>query len=302
MPKVLVTGGTGNVGSQLCAMLREAGYQPCILSRSKRPDADFTVYSYDLASGEIEEGWDQDLEYIVHLAGAGIVDKAWTAQRKKEIVGSRTEILQLLWEKVKEKKVALKALVSASAVGYYGMQTREQPFKEDDAPGEDFVAHTCKAWEEAAFRFEELGIRTAILRIGIVLMKKGGALEKMTQPIKLGFGAALGSGKQFIPWIHIKDLCALFEHCISTETVSGPYNAAAPYPVDNREFTKSSAKVLKKKLWLPPVPGFVLKLTLGDRANLVLKGSPVSVKKILKTGFQFQYPNLEEALSDLLEK
>ena len=206
MSKVLISGGTGSIGTMLADFLRDQGHEIGLLSRSEKQNGPYRTYRWNIKDNYLDPEALESCEYIIHLAGAGIADKAWTSQRKKEIIESRVLSTDLLFNKVKEHKPPLKAFISASAVGYYGQLTSDQIFKEEDEPANDFVGKTCFLWEQAADRFEDLGIRTVKIRIGVVLMTQGGALEKMVQPIRLGVGSPLGSGKQYIPWVHVDDV------------------------------------------------------------------------------------------------
>ncbi len=300
MAKVLISGGTGSIGSLMADFLHRQGHEVGLLSRSEKNDGTFKTYKWNIKDNYLDPEALETCDYIIHLAGAGIADKAWTAGRKKEIIESRVLSTDLLYNQVKKHKTPLKAFISASAVGYYGQVTSNKNFTEKDKSANDFVGKTCFLWEQAAEQFEDLGIRTVRLRIGVVLMEKGGALEKMVQPIRMGFGSPLGSGKQYIPWIHVDDLIGMFYKALTSDDMSGAYNAVAPEPANNADFTRILARVLNKKLWLPNVPAFVLKALLGDRASLVLKGSRVSSQKIESTGFTFKYTSLEPALKNLL--
>lgn len=300
MAKVLISGGTGSIGSLMADFLHRQGHEVGLLSRSEKNDGTFKTYKWNIKDNYLDPEALESCDYIIHLAGAGIADKAWTAGRKKEIIESRVLSTDLLYNQVKKHKTPLKAFISASAVGYYGQVTSNKNFTEKDKSANDFVGKTCFLWEQAAEQFEDLGIRTVRLRIGVVLMEKGGALEKMVQPIRMGFGSPLGSGKQYIPWIHVDDLIGMFFKALTSDDMSGAYNAVAPEPASNAEFTRILARVLNKKLWLPNVPAFVLKALLGERASLVLKGSRVSSQKIESTGFTFKYGSLEPALKNLL--
>ena len=299
--KVLVTGGTGAVGRQLCDFLDAENFEVSILSRSDHKHSKYKTYQWDHKFALIDKEAIKTADYIVHLSGAGIADKWWTQSRKKEILQSRTLTTELLYRVLAEEDHHIKGVVSASAVGYYGQITSEKVFKEDDRPGDDFVATVCKAWEAKADKIQELGIRTVKLRLGIVLMKEGGALEKMARPFRWHLGAPLGSGNQKIPWIHYWDLHQIILRAITSQDMSGVYNCCAPEVVSNQHFSEELAKVLGKSMWLPKVPAFVLQLMLGDRSTLLTEGSGVSCDKILRTGFEFRYPFIKEALEDLLD-
>jgi hypothetical protein len=300
MAHILVTGGTGLIGKHLCNLLKQKGHIVSILSRSK--NANPTTYIWDIAKDYIEPKAIIEADYIIHLAGAGIVDKRWSKSRKKTLISSRVDSTNLLFNKVKELNPKLKGFISASGIGYYGAITSDKIFNEDDKPENDFISEICMVWEKSVDQFNSLGIRTVILRTGIVLAKEGGALEKIIKPIKLGFGAAIGTGKQYMPWIHIDDLCSMYLDAIKNQEIKGIYNAVSPEHINNNLFTKSIGEVLKKSIWLPNIPAFVLKLILGKMAIIVLEGSRVSSEKIIETGFNFNYHKLKTALKNLLKK
>ncbi len=299
---VLVTGGTGLVGTRLTSLLIEKGYQVRYLSRNPGKVSEVESFSWDIDRQTIDEKALDGVDYIIHLAGAGVADKKWTIQRKKEILQSRTKSTEVLRSALANKDHQVKAFISASAVGYYGWDTGGVWKKEDSRFGDDFLATVTKSWEAEVDQVEKLGIRVAMLRIGIVLSDKGGALKELTKPIKWGAGAALGKGDQYMSWIHLDDLCKMFIHALENDTIQGIYNAVAPNPVTNKELSKLSAKVLGKPFFLPNVPGFVLKLALGEMASMVLGGNRVSSEKIQNDGFTFTYPEVEPALNDLLTK
>ena len=296
MASILVTGGTGFIGNALSDLLRENGHSVLILSRTKT-DYPNTFY-WNLAEHYIDPEAIIKADYIIHLAGEGIADKRWTKERKHLLISSRVDSANLLFEKVKELNPNLKGFISASGIGYYGATTSEKIYNENDAAGRDFVSAICKLWEKAANQFNKINIRTVIFRTGVVISKEGGALEKLSQPIKLGVGAALGSGKQFIPWIHLEDLCNIYLYAIENEEIKGIYNAVAPEQLTNKSLTKIIANKLKKPLWLPNIPAFVMKLILGKMAAIILEGSRVSSEKIMATGFKFNYPTIKEALDN----
>jgi uncharacterized protein (TIGR01777 family) len=297
MTSILITGGTGLIGKHLCNVLRSKGYKILILSRNKTNNPN--TYYWNISENYIDPKAIQKADYVIHLAGAGIADKRWTKKIKKELIDSRVKSANLLFSKIKTLNPNLKAFISASGIGYYGTITSEKIFKETDASGNDFLATVCKVWEEASNQFNSLNIRTVILRTGVVFSKKGGAFEKMSQPIKLGFGSPIGTGNQYIPWIHIDDLCNMYVEAIENNELNGIYNAVASDYVTNEFLTKSIATILDKKAWLPNVPSFMLKLIFGEMAVILLEGSRVSAEKIKSTGFKFKYPFLLEALKDL---
>ena len=299
--KILITGASGLVGQRLTELLLQKGYQASHLGRSKRGGA-VPSFVWDVEKGFLDSKAMNDVNTIIHLAGAGVADKRWTATRKKEILESRTKSTALLFETLKKEKNSVTTLISASAIGYYGFGRSDEVFTEESKPGSDFLAQVTKQWEEKVDKISSIGIRVVKLRIGIVLSEKGGALMEMAKPIKLGVGSPLGTGKQYLTWIHLDDLCEMFIKTAEDEMMSGSYNAVGSEWVTNAEMTKAIAKVLKKPLWLPPVPGIALKVILGEMAYLVINGSKISSTKIQKTGFKFKFVWLEEALKDLLLK
>ncbi len=297
--KILITGASGLVGKRLTELLLQKGYQVSHLGRRKR-DGNVPSFVWDVEKDFIDSKALDDVDTIIHLAGAGVADKRWTASRKKEILESRTKSTALLLETLRKEKHSVSTVISASAIGYYGFGLSDGVFTEESKPGLDFLAQVTKQWEEEVDQIGSIGIRVVKLRIGIVLSEKGGALTEMAKPIRLGVGSALGTGKQYLTWIHLDDLCEMFIKAAEDQLIRGSYNAVGSEWVTNEEMTKAIAKVLKKPLWLPPVPGFVLKIVLGEMADMVLNGSKISSTRIQTTGFKFKFTKLEEALRDLL--
>lgn len=296
---VLITGGSGMIAQHLSALLEDAGYEVRFLSRYKKSEKHFI---WNIKTGFIDANAFNNLDHIIHLAGTNISEKRWTNQRKIEILESRTQSTQLLFDAVNNHPNKLKTLIATSAVGFYGTSNQPIEFNEDSPAGTDFLASVCKEWETASSNFRvHQNSRVATLRLGVVLSKNGGALEKMANPIKLHMGAVLGSGDQYIPWIHIDDLCEFIKFAIENKEIEGIYNAVAPQHINNKEFTFLLAKKLQKKIWLPNIPDFVLNLILGEMATIVLKGNAVSSNKLCSTSFKFKYPTLEQALDNLIE-
>ena len=294
--RVLLGGGSGLVGNRLKELLTKKDYDVWILSRSS--EGKENAIEWDVKKQNLDAEKIQDFDHIINLTGAGIVDEPWTDARKKEIIDSRVKSTELLAKAISQNSKKPESFVSASAVGFYGFVTGEHIFKESDKPGTDFLAETCELWEQSTDSIKKLGIPTALVRIGIVLDKNGGALKEMAKPVKLFAGAALGTGKQYLPWIHIDDLCHMFIHAMENK-LEGPFNAGAPNQVNNKTFTKVLAKVLNRPFFLPNVPAFMMKLILGTRALLVLEGSRVSPEKIQQTGFQFKFTELDAALGEI---
>jgi uncharacterized protein (TIGR01777 family) len=296
--KVLITGGTGLIGSRLIPILQEKGYEVVLLSRTEQTYMGCKAYEWDISKGEIDERAFEGISSIIHLAGAGIADKRWTDSRKRVLIDSRVKSAQLLRKYVLSQNLELKSFISASGIGYYGTETTDHVYTEADPPADEFVSEICIKWEAAADDFKEL-CRVVKLRTGVVLSKEGGALVRLAQPIKLGVGAAIGSGDQYMPCIHIDDLCRMYLHCLKDQNLKGVYNAVSGERSTNKELTKAVARQLNKPLWLPNVPGFIMKLVFGEMAQILLGGSHVSAEKIKSTGFEFQFPTLKEALEEI---
>lgn len=297
---VLISGGSGLIGQQLAKRLRERGYEPVILSRTRSHTEEFPSYIWDPEKGVIDPEAISKADYIIHLSGINIGEKRWSTRRQKQILDSRTKSGQLLFDEVKKQKRNLRAFISASATGYYGALTSEKIFIETDLPGEDFLGRTCKKWEHMADSFTGLGIRTVKIRTGVVLTNEGGALPKMLFPIKKGFGTALGTGNQYFPWIHMDDLCGIYMQALADEKMQGAYNAVSPEHVTNREFTRILAKLINMKLWLPNIPSLLIKLIFGKMSEILLKGSRISSDKIQARGYKFLFPGLNDALRQIL--
>jgi|SRR6476661_3379535 len=296
--KVLITGGTGLIGTRLAEMLIDSGFEVALLSREPAKSSHYRSFRWDPAAGTIDEAAVPYADYIINLAGSSVSDGKWTDERKREIMTSRLGGLALLHRELSTHGHHVRAFISASAIGVYGdagdaMVTEETP---PGLPTHDFLADVAHQWELAAEPVAALGIRTVIPRIGIVLSNEGGALPQMARPVKLGAGAALGSGKQYMSWIHLDDLCRLFMAMLEDESWRGTYNAVAPNPVTNQEFTEVLAQVLHRPLLLPKVPAFGLKLAMGEMSEIVLASQRVSAQKVLAHGFRFEYPTLHEAL------
>ncbi|MCR6637646.1 MAG: TIGR01777 family oxidoreductase [Sporocytophaga sp.] len=299
--KVLITGGTGIIGSRLTEILKEKEYEVAHLSRSTGK-GDIKTFIWDVKTGAIDDNAIKFADYIVHLAGANVFEHKWTNEVKQEIIDSRVKSADLLIDTLKKLNHPLKAFISASAIGYYGADTGGERIVETSPKGKDFIAKVTEEWEAAVDNASRLGIRTVKLRTGIVFSKEGGALEQLVKTVNRSMGASVGSGKQLISWIHIDDLCNMYIKAIEDESMSGVYNAAGVHPDTNQEVMKEVAGLLGKHL-LPNVPSFVLKMMLGsERAELVLGGNNISEEKILNAGFQFKYQELRPTLQELLSQ
>lgn len=293
---VLITGANGMLARGLAKELREE-YAVRFLTRRKKRDNEFL---WDVNKEYIEPGALLGVDKIVHLAGASIADKRWTKKRKKLIMDSRVKSANLILSELKKQKLSVDSFVSASAVGYYGTRREDVLWDEESSKGSGFLSDVCELWEASARCFETVANRVVRIRIGVVLAKEGGALEKIMQPIRYGLGASIGSGEQYMPWVHINDLVRVFKWALDEDTVEGAFNAVSPEHVTNTMLTKKIAKCLEKPLFLPHVPGFVLKAVLGEMASMLLEGNRVSSEKLLNRGFRFEHERIEEALRDLL--
>lgn len=301
--RVLLTGGTGFVGEYLTQMLLNKGYVINVLTRTPRKNTEgISYYTWDVSTGSIEEKAVLDADYIIHLAGESIGDKRWTVARKKAILDSRVQSAGLLASVLQSNNKKVKAFISASGVGVYGALNGEGICTEASPAAHDFLGKVCQEWEKAADAIAALGIRTVKIRTGLVLGKNEGFLQKMVPVFRYGFGSALGSGKQYMPWIHIHDLCAIYLEALENEEMVGTYNAAIEDSTTNTFFSKTLAYIYGYSVWLPKVPAFVLHLALGEMAVLVLSGRRISNNKLLNLGFRFQFKNLDFALRDCLKK
>lgn len=299
MKKILISGATGLVGKKLARKLFERGYQVEILVRSKSTKSDFKSYVWDYKNGLLEEGALDNTYIFIHLAGASISNR-WTKSYKEEIYKSRVDSAQFIYDEMQKKNIHPEAVISSSAVGIYGQPTSQQIFTENDKPAEDFLGKVCKDWEEKAYQFKNLGSRVVCVRTSTVLSEKGGALEVLKKPIELNFGAVLGSGEQYFPWIHLDDLVNIYIKAVEDVSMNGAYNASAPDFVNNKTLTEKIASHLGKTIWLPHIPGFIIKTILGEMSTLALDGSRISSKKIESSGFKFIYSDLDKALSDVI--
>jgi uncharacterized protein (TIGR01777 family) len=299
MPQhILLTGGSGLIGHHLTRLLLDRGYSVSHLNRSPGNTPKVKTYLWDVEKNQIDPNCIDDVDIIVHLAGAGVADKRWTKKRKKEITDSRTKSIWLIYDLLKKRDHRVKTVISASASGYYGNQA-DQLLTETSPAGADFLAEVCLKWEAAVDDGAEMGLRIVKLRTGIVLDKNRGALPKMAIPVKWMAGSPLGSGKQWMPWIHWCDVVDMYFYAITDTKLQGVYNMAAPNPVTNKQFTEVLAKIFRRPLWAPKVPAFLLKFLLGEMSIVVLGSDKLSAQKIEETGFKFKYPELTEALKEI---
>lgn len=298
--KVLITGATGLIGKSITHLFLneniEVNYLTTSLTKIENKPH-YKGFYWNSATGEIDTNCLLDVDAIIHLAGATIA-KRWTASYKTEIIESRVLSGSLLFNTLQKHENKVKHFITASGINVYPSDF-DTLFDENETKTDDsFLGNVVVRWEEVADKFSMLDIKVSKIRTGMVLDTSEGALPKMAQPIKLGFGAPIGSGKQWQSWIHIDDIAAMYLFILKNN-LEGIFNAVSPQPITNKELTKAIAKELKKPLWLPNVPGFMLKLLLGEMATLLLSSQRVSSHKIEQVGFQFKYPEIETALNGL---
>ena len=304
MPTVVIAGGTGLIGSALKKALTQKSYDIIILSRNSQSSKEKNIsYSvWDVKNQTIDEQVVKKADYIIHVAGANVGEKRWTKKRKKEIIDSRVKSAELIAKALWQIPNNVKAVISSSAIGYYGPDPQipnPKPFVETDQPFNDFLATTVVAWESAMRPIEELGKRLVFFRTGIVLSNEGGAYIEFKKPLKFGLASILGNGRQIISWIHIDDLVRLYIEAIENENWTGIYNAVAPNPISNQQLVKEIAKQAKGFYITAKVPSTILKVALGEMSIEVLKSTTVSAEKIKKAGFKFLFPTVQEAVDSL---
>ncbi len=299
-PLVMITGGRGVIGRYLTSLLLSKGYRVSHLSRQSNQFGKVRVYRWDPDNGILDPVVFDGVDYIIHLAGASLGEKHWTDIRKKEILLSRVESSSLIHEVITGNNIPVKAFISASAAGYYGSITTDRIFREEDPPAKDFTGTVCRMWEESADLFSKSGIRTVKIRTAMVLEKYDSALARLLKPASKGIFPILGSGKQYMPWIHINDLCNAYLKALQDDNMAGPYNAVSPAFTTYTEFMRELAQTLHKPFFHPPVPGFLLKVSMGEMASIILKGSRISSEKLATSGFKFMFPGLTEALDNIL--
>lgn len=299
---VLVTGASGLIGTKLIDELILNNYRIHALTRSgKETDTPYiTYFKWDVDNGTIDEDCIQGVDAIVHLAGENIGALPWSRKRRKAIVESRTKSIELVYQLLKIDMHSVKAVISASATGYYN-DRGDEVMTEDKAPSRDFLGYTGKAWERAVYNVPDPGTRIVCLRSAVILDKCAGMYPKLASVFRSGLGTVLGNGKQWMPWIHVDDAVAAYKFALQNSTLSGSFNMVAPEQVQATTFMDKLAASVGRKIWLPPVPAFLIKAVLGQMSQLVLSSTRASAAKLEQSGFTFQYPTLAEALADLAE-
>ncbi|MCS6828376.1 MAG: TIGR01777 family oxidoreductase [Caldilinea sp.] len=303
--RVIITGGTGLIGRRLSRALVAEGHEVIVLSRAPEKAKDMPAgVQLQKWDGKSAEGWGALADgagAIVNLAGAGIADKRWSRERKREIRQSRLNAGKAVMEAIAAASIKPDVLIQASAVGYYGTHTGDAQVTESFSPGGDFLSKVCFDWEASTAAAKKYGVRRAVIRTGVVLSNEGGAFPKQILPFKLFIGGPVGSGKQWYPWIHIEDQVRAILFLIADERAEGPFNLCAPNPVTNKEFSKLIGEVLGRPSFLP-APAFALKLLFGEMAMILLEGQRAVPQRLLELGFQFKYETARAALQDLLGK
>ena len=295
--KILITGATGFIGQPLCDALAEKGHELLVVSRSPEKARDALPEGTEVRAA-VADFADAVPEAVINLAGEPIAEGRWTEEKKRKIVESRVEITRALVDLCGRLETPPRVLVNASAVGYYGDQG-DRDVTEETPPNHEFVHEICDRWESEARKAEAHGVRVAISRIGLVLDAGGGMLAKTLTPFKLGVGGRLGDGKQYMPWIHRDDMVRILVFLLERDDLSGPFNASAPNPVTNAEFTQKLGSELNRPAILP-APAFALKLAFGEMSHLLLTGAKMLPKRLEDAGFEFKYPRLEQALAEIL--
>jgi len=306
--RIIILGGTGLIGSAVASTLAQSGYEIIILTRNLQKYSNIlTSYNYVYWDGQTSKGWIQWLEgdyAMINLAGESIAgerftDLRWTLARKKSILESRLNAGQAVTEAIRTATSKPAVLIQASAIGYYGASLSGQEFTEKDAPGDDFLAYVSTKWERSTERVAEQGVRRVVIRIGVVLSNKGGALPKQIIPFRYYIGGTIGSGRQWYSWINIDDVAYALKFFIENAQTTGAFNICSPNPVTNKEFSKELAKTMQRPSWIP-IPSFVLFHLLGEASKLLTQGQRVIPQRLLNHGYSFQYNELKYALRNLL--
>lgn len=299
-PKVLITGGNGSIGKYLQSYLSLKGIQVCILTRDRKKVNGINIFYWNIDTNEIDLNAFKNVSTIIHLAGAGIADKRWTIKRKKEIMTSRIRSAALIFDTIQKHTLPIQNFISSSGIGYYGIQNSDHVYMESDAPGNDFLAQTCIQWENAADQFSTLGLRIVKFRCGVVLMKNGGMLSKLKNAFRFHLLPVFGNGNQIFSWIHIDDLCEVYYQSIINNHMEGAYNAVTPAYITQGESMHTLKKTFNSSYLILPIPKWVLKFILGELATSLINGNRISSNKLLKQEFTFQFPDLDNAIANLL--
>lgn len=301
MNRILIAGGTGFIGKKLTQALLSENYKISLLTRREDnfTHKNLDYYLWDVSKNEIDSKAFENVDTIINLTGSNISEKKWTEKRKEELFDSRVKAINLLFDAVEKNKIPIKTFLSSSAVGIYGAITSDEIFDEESLLANDFLGSLCQSWEKAAQQFESLNSRVVMLRKGVVLGKEGGIYKKMAPFAKFGINTSLGSGKQYLPWIELEDTIRMYLFFLKNTELKGVFNAVASEDITMNQFVEELLSSFKKKSFLPNAPELVVKLMFGEMAMMLLKGSRVSNKKLLNTGFEFKNSSLSEALRSI---
>ena len=313
--RYLITGGSGFIGTALIKQLLLENHDVTVLTRNEVKTAQHFEQVINAVREDYQSktkvktissldtiNFDQAYDVVINLAGQGIADKRWNDEVKKQLIDSRVNTTQDLYDYLKDVHIKPDVFISGSALGYYGLRESDDEINENGETDNSFSSELCQKWEAEAEKIAGLGIRTCYLRTGIVLGKNGGALAKMLPPFKMALGGPIGNGKQWMSWIHLDDIVGMIRFAIDNEAIQGPINGTAPQPVTNKVFSKTLGKVLKRPA-IFPMPAFVVKLLFGQMGEeLLLSGQRVVPVKLSNAGYEFNYPQLEEALRDIVKK
>lgn len=298
MGNVLICGSSGFIGHTLRKYLLDKGYGVKTLDRTSQNHQQSFVWNFENENAVPLEAL-KDVNTIINLAGANIGQSRWTKKRKEEIKRSRTLPAENLAQALRAYRLSIDTYISSSAVGYYGAYTHEKVYTEKDKAGRGFLGSVCLDWEHSTAQFEDVSKRIIILRKGVVLGREGGMYKRLLPLARLGINTCIGSGNQYLPWIHIMDLIRIYDFFIKHEEIEGIFNVASPQYIQMKDFAKELSESISKKRWTPAAPLFAARLLFGEMSKMITEGSRVNIKKLRDTGFEFHFPVLKEALQDL---
>ncbi|MFD2937413.1 TIGR01777 family oxidoreductase [Spirosoma flavum] len=295
---VLITGGNGLVGKPLTQALLQQGHRVSHLSRQPSHIDGVTTYGWDIPKGQIDEHCLEGVDTIIHLAGADIASEPWTPERKTELISSRIESIRLLYRLMRQQTHTVHSIISASGIVYYGNRG-DDLLTEQSAPATDFLATCTSQWEAAVDEGKALNLRVVKFRTGVVLTKEGGALPALAQPVQSGYGAPIGTGHQWVSWIHLQDVVGLYLLAVTNFSLEGVFNQTAPEPVTNRQLVDAIARQFNKSLWMPSTPRFLLKMIMGERSTFVLSSINARPSALLQQLYTYHYPTINGALKSI---
>lgn len=298
MDRVLICGSSGFIGHTLRNYLLGKGYEVKTLDRSPQNHQQSFIWNFENENAVPLEAL-KEVNTIINLAGANIGESRWTKKRKEEIRRSRTLPAENLAQALRSYNLTIDSYISSSAVGYYGAYTHEKVYTEKDEAGSDFLGSVCLDWEHSTAQFEEVSRRIIILRKGVVLGREGGMYKRLLPLAHLGINTCIGSGNQYLPWIHIIDLIRIYDFFIKHEEIEGVFNVASPEYIQMKDFAKELSRSISKRRWTPAAPLFAIRLLFGEMSKMITEGSRVNITKLLDTGFEFHFPAVQEAVQDL---